>query len=318
MSPRLEFLCERLYMDFMQGFFPTLKVKQAVYTRVEASAPWGFDFIPYRHTKFGIVTEGFCYLDLKDGLVPVRLEAGNCYLLTRGDAFRLRDARLSPTIDFEDALQYLNGRLLCYGGGGEKTTVVGGRFIFANNTYPSVLDLLPPLIHFKVSDKELKALEATIELLANETNQPSLGSSLMVDRLADIFFIQSLRAYWLSEPQREVGWLGAVADEKLSVVLGLMHKEPDNDWTLAKLASNVGMSRAVFSARFKEKVGLSPIAYLTRYRLHHAQQLLRQSSLSVARIAEKVGYMSEAAFNKAFRRELGVPPGEFRRNLNNV
>lgn len=298
----------------MQEFFPTFSVKQTVYTRVEVSAPWGFDFIPYRHTKFGIVTEGACYIDLKDGQAPVRLEAGHCYLLTRGDAFRLRDAKLSPTINFEDALQYLNGRLLCYGGGGEKTTVVGGRFIFANNTCPPVLDLLPPLIHFKVNDKELKALEATIELLANETNHPSLGSNLMVDKLADIFFIQSLRAYWLSEPQREVGWLGAVADEKLSVALGLMHKEPDRAWTLAQLASKAGMSRAVFSARFKEKVGFPPMVYLTRYRLYRAQQLLRQSSLSVGQIAEKVGYLSESAFNKAFSRGLGMPPGEFRRS----
>ncbi len=305
-------------MELLQGVFPTLKIKEAAYTRVEASAPWGFDFIPYRHTKFGIVTEGLCHIDLNNGEAPIQLERGSCYLLTRGDAFRLRDAQLSNTINFENALQHLQGRHLCCGGGGEQTTIVGGRFIFANNSYPAVLDLLPPLIHFKVGDNELKALESTIELLGNETARPSLGSNIMVDRLADLFFIQSLRAYWRADSQREVGWLGIVADEKLSRALAAMHKEPDSPWTLERLASHAGMSRAVFAARFKEKLGIAPIAYLTRYRLEQAQQLLQQPALSIAQISAKVGYSSEAAFNKAFRRALGIPPGAFRRQLTDL
>lgn len=302
-------------MELLQDLFPSLAVKQAVYTRVEASAPWGFDFIPYHHTKFGIVTEGVCHLDLKDGVAPLRLERGHCYLLTRGDAFRLRDAHLSATVDFEDVLHRLNGRLLCYGGGGERSTIVGGRFIFASDNYPPLFDLLPPLMHFKVNDKELGALIATLELLAHETGQPSLGSSGMVERLADIFFIQSLRAYWLAESAREAGWLGAVADERLSRALARMHKAPAHDWSVAGLASDVGMSRAVFAARFKEKVGIAPMTYLTRYRLHHARRLLQQTTLSIAQIAEKAGYGSEAAFSKAFRREFETPPGALRRHL---
>ncbi len=301
-------------MDSLQTFFPTLQVKQAVYTRVEVSAPWGFDFMPYRHTKFGIVTQGACYFDLNDGEAPIKLEQGCCYLLTRGDAFRLRDTSLSATIDFADALQYLDGRLLRYGGGGEQTTLVGGRFIFAGNSYPPVLDLLPPLIHFKVSDKELGALVATIELLANETDQPSLGSAMMVDRLADIFFIQTLRAYWLSDAQRGVGWLGAVADDKLVCAIRLIHQQFQREWSVAGLAKQAGMSRAVFSARFTEKLGTSPMAYLTRYRLYQAQQRLHKPGASMAQIAAEVGYSSEAAFSKAFKRELGIAPGAYRRN----
>ena len=305
-------------MDLLTDFLPRLSVRQAVYTRVEASAPWGFDFIPYHHTKFGIVTEGECFIDLKNGQAPINLQQGSCYLLTRGDAFRLRDKDLSDTINFEDALNFLNGRVLSYGGGGNSTVVVGGRFIFATNTYPPVLDLLPPLIHFKVNPTELQALEATIKLLANETTSPTLGSSMMVDRLADIFFIQSLRAYLLSDEQREIGWLGAVADEKLSAALRLMHNHSDKTWTIAAIAEEVGMSRAVFAARFKEKLAISPMSYLTRYRLNKAQLLLQQTSNSIARVALEVGYDSEAAFNKAFKRELGIPPGEFRKSAGNV
>ncbi len=207
-------------MELLQEALPSLKIKEAAYTRVEASAPWGLDFIPYHHTKFGIVSEGVCHIDLKNGEPPVRLARGSCYLLTRGDAFRLRDAALSHTTPFEHALQHLQGRLLRWGGDGDKTTIIGGRFVFASNRYPHLLDLLPPLIHFTVSEQELRGLVSTIELLGNETSHPSSGSNIMVDRLADLFFIQSLRAYWRSDAQQQVGWIGAVADEKLSRTLG--------------------------------------------------------------------------------------------------
>ena len=300
-------------MDLIADFLPRLSVKEAVYTKVEAGMPWGLDFIPYHHTKFGIVTRGECYIDLKDSQTPAHLKQGSCYLLTRGDAFRLRDKELNDTIKFEDALQHLDGRNLRCGGNGESTIVIGGRFIFANNHYPPILDLLPPLIHFNVEPQELQALEATIKLLANETSNPTLGSSAMVDRLADIFFIQSLRAYLLAEKQRDVGWLGGVADEKLSAAIRLIHNHSEQRWTIASLAAEAGMSRAVFAARFKEKLGTSPMSYLTRYRLNKAQELLEKTSMSIAKVALEVGYESEAAFNKAFKRVQGVPPGEFRR-----
>lgn len=302
-------------MELQYDLFPALHVKQAVYTRVEGFAPWGVDLIAYRHTKFGIVTEGECFIDLKDGNPPAKLTRGTCYLLPRGDAFRLRDRLDSGTEDFEHALQRLVGRDLRVGANGERTVVIGGRFIFANDRYPSILDLLPPLIHFKVSDAELRALESTVAMLANETTTPSLGSTMMVDRLADIFFIQSLRAYLLSANQRDVGWIGAVTDDKLSAAIRVIHNECEKAWTIERLAEKVGMSRAVFAARFKNTVGIAPMAYLTRYRLQQAQHLLSKTPLSLAQIALKVGYDSEAAFNKAFKRELGVPPGMFRKSV---
>jgi len=300
-------------MDSLQSLFPSLKVAKAVYTRVELKAPWGLDFIPYRHTKFGIVTEGVCYVDLKDGNAPVRLEQGSCYLLTRGDAFRLRDEQLSATVDFESVLDRLEGRLLRYGGTGEPCTIVGGRFIFADHSYPPLLDLLPPLIHFKVDERELNALVATIELLANETTQPGLGSNVMIDRLADIFFIQTLRGYWLSESHRQVGWLGAAADDRLASVVHAIHYDYQRAWSVVELAKQAGMSRAVFAEKFKQTLGVSPMAYLTRYRLYQAQQQLDKTTASIAQIADAVGYGSEAALTKAFKRELGVTPGALRK-----
>lgn len=300
-------------MEPLLNFFPELNLKQAVYTRVEARAPWGLDLIAYHHIKFGVVMEGEFYIDLKDGNDAVRLTRGSCYLLPRGDAFRMRDKLSTPTVDFEEVLKKLDGRLLRHGeGDGALTTVIGGRFIFVDDLYPPILDLLPSLIHFKVSDEELNAMEATLRLLATETTSPSLGSPLMVDRLAEIFFIQSLRAFVFADDQRDFGWLGAMAHPKLGVALQLMHRQNHQPWTISSLAQHVGMSRSVFAAKFKEKIGASPMSYLTRCRMHKARQLLRNPTLSIEQVALSVGYDSEAAFSKAFKRELGVPPGRFR------
>lgn len=301
-------------MEPLLDFFPKLSLKQAVYTRVEARAPWGLDLMAYRHTKFGVVIEGECYIDLKDGLEALRLSRGSCYLLPRGDAFRIRDKPSSAAADFEQALKNLNGRILRHGNNGELTTIIGGRFIFADDIYPPALDLLPSLIHFKVSEDELISMEATLRLLASETTSPSLGSSLMVDRLAEIFFIQALRAYIFSDNQRNFGWIGAMAHPKLGTALRLMHNNNAHPWTISDLARQVGMSRSVFAARFKEKVGASPMSYLTRCRIHKAQQLLRNPSLSIEQVAISVGYDSEAAFSKAFKRQTGVPPGRYRQS----
>lgn len=299
-------------MDGLENFLPRLRVRNAAYTRVVACAPWGLDLIAYHHTKFGIVTEGNCYIDIKDGAAPVKLTRGSCYLLPRGNAFRVRDAIGSATDEFEDALKHLEGRTLRWGGNGERTTLIGGRFIFFDDNYPLALDLLPPLIHFKVNEQELAALESTMRLLENEVVSPSVGSASMLDRLADIFFIQTLRAYLLDTEAREVGWIGALADEKLGAAIRLIHTKTDHPWTIESLADHAGMSRSVFAARFKSKLGTSPITYLTRHRLQQAQELLRNSSMSIAQIAAKVGYDSESAFNKAFKRELGSPPAAWR------
>ncbi len=299
-------------MDGLENFLPRFRVRRAAYTRVEGRAPWGLDLIAYHHTKFGIVTEGACFIDLKDGAAPVKLVKGSCYLLSRGSAFRIRHTADAEADDFEAALKHLDGRTLRWGGEGARTTVIGGRFIFADDSYPLLLDLLPPLVHFKVSEQELTALESTMQLLENEVVAPSVGSASMLDRLADIFFIQTLRACLLNTPARDTGWIGALADEKLGAAIRLIHTRTAHPWTLESLASEAGMSRSVFAARFKHKLGTSPIIYLTRHRLNQAQELLRNSSMSIAQVAAKVGYDSESAFNKAFKRELGAPPAAWR------
>ncbi|HXU92255.1 MAG TPA: AraC family transcriptional regulator [Gallionella sp.] len=300
-------------MDGLENLLPGLRVKKAAYTCVEGHAPWGLDLDAYLHTKFGIVTEGCCHIDIKDGAAPVKLEKGGCYLLPRGNAFRIRDTAEGRTEKFEEAIARLEGRTLRCGKNGERTTVLGGRFIFADERYPLVLDLLPPLICFKVNDAELAALQATLHLLEKEVTAPSLGARAMLDSLANIFFVQTLRTYLLGKRERDTGWAGLLADERLGKAIRLMHGESHKPWTLASLAAQIGMSRSALAAHFRNKLGISPIAYLTRHRIQQAKALLLQPSPpGIARIAARVGYESEAAFNKAFKRELGLPPSAWR------
>ena len=299
-------------MDPLTDLLPAMRVHSAVYTRVDASAPWGIDFIPYHHVKFGIVLQGSGWINVAGDPTPVALHAGDCYLLPRGCAFTLRDQLDSPTQNFEELLCQIEGRTLHYGGGGELTTIIGGRFIFTDPRYPALLDVLPELVHFKVTAEELTALQSTIQLLAAEIAAPVLGSSRMLDRLADIFFVQTLRAYLGSGNGRDVRWFGAAADHQIGTALRVLHEQPTHSWTVEALAAKVNMSRSAFALRFKKFVGDAPMEYLAHCRIQKATRLLRESALPISQIAEVVGYDSEASFNKAFKRRTGMPPGRFR------
>lgn len=238
---------------------------------------------------------------------------GSCYLLPRGNAFRIRHTADGGTVKFEEVYKQIEGRTLRCGNEGERTTVLGGQFIFTDDRYPLVLDLLPPLICFNVSEPELASLQSTLQLLENEITKPAPGTSTMLDSLADIFFIQTLRAYLLNDNTRNTGWTGVLSDERLGKAIRLIHTQSEKPWTIIALADHVGMSRSAFTARFKDKLGIAPIAYLTRHRMSLAQELLRHpAAIGIAQVTVKVGYASEAAFNKAFKRETGMPPALWR------
>ncbi len=299
-------------MDPLSDFLPAMRVQAAAYTRVEATAPWGVDFDAYHHTKFGIILQGECLISVEGATESIALSAGSCYLLPRGNPFTLRDSHDTPLVNFEQLLHLLEGRLLRFGGSGQLMQMIGGRFIFAEGRMPPLLNILPTLVHFKVSDTELPAMQATMQLLAAEAQAPGLGSQRMIDRIAEIFFLQTLRAYINADGVKNVTWLGAVADQQIAKALRLLHEHPDQAWNVESLAKRVGMSRSVFAQRFKGVIGEAPMEYLTRCRIHKATRLLQESNMSIGQIANVIGYESNASFNKAFKRRLGVSPGSYR------
>ena len=299
-------------MDPLSDFLPAMRVQAAAYTRLEATAPWGLDFDAYHHTKFGIILQGECLISVEDAKESIALSAASCYLLPRGNPFTLRDRHDTPLVNFEDMLPLLEGRLLRFGGGGQLMVMMGGRFIFAEGRTPPLLNILPSLVHFKVSDEELLALQATMQLLATEAQAPGLGSQRMIDRIAEIFFLQTLRAYIHTDSHENVVWLGAVADSQIANALSVLHEQSNYPWSVESLAKQVGMSRSVFAQRFKNVVGEAPMEYLTRCRIHKASRLLLESNMSISEIAHLAGYESDVSFNKAFKKRLGVSPGKYR------
>jgi transcriptional regulator GlxA family with amidase domain len=158
-------------------------------------------------------------------------------------------------------------------------------------------------------------LQATLDLLALETSEEAIGAGIVTRRLAEIIFVQAIRTYIRTIGFQKTGWLAALADPKLGAALRAMHGQIDRGWTVDELASIAGMSRSAFADAFRERVGETPHAYLTQWRMYKAGCLLRAGRVPLAQAAKAVGYQTDGAFNRIFRRHYGVTPAAYRRAL---
>ena len=158
-------------------------------------------------------------------------------------------------------------------------------------------------------------LEPTLKFIAWEVASGKPGAHTVVSRLADVLFIQIVRGYLANLPEDAIGWLGALKDQQIGSALSLIHQNPERDWTVLALAEQVAMSRSAFAARFARLVGEPPLHYLTRWRMQLAARLLADGASKVAAVSEEVGYASEAAFSRTFKRIAGVAPALWRKQL---
>jgi transcriptional regulator GlxA family with amidase domain len=166
-------------------------------------------------------------------------------------------------------------------------------------------------VHIR-SDDRGQWLENSIQFAVSEAASAHPGGDAVLSRLSEVLFVETLRRYIDHLPKEQKGWLSGVRDSEVGKTLALMHRDPARQWTIAELAKEVGTSRSVLAARFRHYLGEPPMSYLTRWRLMLATRLLTTSNASVAEVAMEVGYESEPAFNRAFKREFGVPPARFR------
>lgn len=299
-------------MDPLDDVFEAMRVRSALYARLEARAPWGLSLAGGESARFGLVVRGSCLLEVKGQAQAVPLAAGDCYVLAHGTPYVLRDKPRTPTVSCASVVRDRVGGVVELGGGGTPATVLCGWFHFDQAAARPLLDLLPVLLHVRMDQARVQALQGTLQLLAMETGEPGLGSSLVVSRLADIVFVQAVRAHVASAPPGQAGWLGALADERIGGALRAMHKDLARPWTVDALAGTAMLSRSAFALRFRQQVGQSPLEYLTRWRMFKAAGLLRQPGRGLAEVAGAVGYESDAAFSKAFKRETGLAPGAWR------
>lgn len=304
-------------MDVLTDVLQTVRVSAMCYGQVELTAPWGLRAEQAEDAIFHVVLRGSCVLEVDgvDGVVG--LSSGDVFALPDGTAHVLRDCPTTPARPIAEMFAEPpadGGRVRAYGGGGAASTLVCGCFRFEDRRNNPLLSVLPPLVLIRGRDgRAVDWLEPTLRFIAAEADSDRPGAQTVISRLADILFIQLVRAHLASASEAERGWLKALAEPQIGAALSLIHHDPAHAWTVASLAQRVGMSRSTFAGRFTELVGEPPLHYVTRWRMQKAAGLLREGRATLADIADRVGYESEAAFSKAFKRWMGSAPGAYRK-----
>jgi AraC-like DNA-binding protein len=300
-------------MDPLDDAFSAMRVRESLYARLDASAPWAVRFREGKAARFGLVIAGSCWLTTDAPAKSIPLAPGDCYVILDGSTYTLGDHPRSTPQNCFDVVPKLVDGAVSIGGGGAAATVVTGWFVYDELGARPLTALLPRVLLTRVDGYRTDILKATLELLAKETERPGIGSGVVVSGLADILFVQAIRSHLNNASEDEVGWLAALSDRRIGAAMRALHGKPADPWTVEKLATLSNMSRSAFAARFKARLGEAPLEYLTRWRMFRAGVLLRHTERSLAEIAHDVGYESDAALSKAFHRIVGMAPGAFRK-----
>lgn len=315
-------------MDALSETLASVRVTAAVFTNAEFTEPWGFmsppaqQLIPVlspateRMVIFHLITDGRARVRL-EGFGEIDLQGGDILVVPHGDRHAVLNGSPAALIDAGAELaQYWMGDLSSprMGGGGAPTRLVCGYFGFERHAEKMFLAGLPPLVTVNLRHDASGAwLESSIRHLVSETVSRTPGGAALLSKMAEALFIETLRRYAAQLPPEETGWLAGVRDPIVGAALAVMHRRPCEPWTVADLAREVGASRAVLAERFVQFLGEPPLTYLTRWRLLLAARNLKTSRATVLQVASDIGYESEAAFNRAFKREFGLPPAQYRR-----
>ncbi len=318
-------------MDVLSEVLKAVKLNGALFFNAEFSAPWcinssqSIDLTPYLSPGAGhliiyhFLTEGRAYAKLPDGRRQ-ELTAGDIVIFPHGDSHWLGNGSPEKPVDALRAFgKHLKEGLkpVRFGGGGELTRFVCGFLACEPRLSNVFLAGLPRMLIVHVA-KEASGqwLEHSIRFSVNEVSGSYAGSSLVLAKLSEVLFVETLRRYIDALPPGQTGWLAGARDPLISQALPLLHKEPAHPWTISNLARRIGLSRTRFAARFRHFLGESPMAYLAQWRLRLGAEILQSTEDSVAQVAAAVGYGSEAAFNRAFKRGFACPPAQFRRRRN--
>jgi AraC family transcriptional regulator, alkane utilization regulator len=332
-------------MDVLSEVLRVIRLSGGIHLHAEFTQPWailasGRGFAARRNlsaecvTAFHVCVAGRCWVRCGD-LPPTMVEAGDVIVFPRGDDHVMAsDLALTP-VPMKDIYPRPiadDVTFLRHGGGGEPARFICG-FLHSDHQFGPLFESMPPLVCVRARDggfcfeaitqsgqtlhpiarHEADWWDASLRFLVNEVMAPQPGNRAVLARLPESLFVAILRCLLRRAADDNRGWLAGLNDAQVGRALAMLHAEPARPWTVEELAQRVAMSRAAFAARFVELVGDPPMQYLTAWRMHLARNLLREGRLSIAEIASRVGYESEAAFNRAFRRAVGTPPAAWRR-----
>jgi AraC-like DNA-binding protein len=308
----------RFQEDVLADLLQWIHMRSTLYCRANMSAPWGFRVSHREVASFHIVTGGACWLTVEGFDRPVQVSEGDLVILPHGHAHTMTDHPTSPVTRLEDLVpkQPLgrDGIFYSVGQGATTTLVCGGLQLEDQHTNP-LLSLLPACMHVQSQPEHSHAwLPALVDLVKSEVSRNRPASEAVILRLSEILFIQAVRSCLSVAAGSDTNWFRALTDPQIGQSLLLILRQPGEPWSVTSLASHVGLSRSAFSARFRQLVGEPPMQYLTRARLAKAATALRNGPATLVEIAHSIGYDSEVAFSKAFKRSFGMAPGAYRQN----
>ncbi len=314
-------------MDALSETLRVVRLVGAIFLHGRFTAPWCYQS-PHadaaaplleptaeRVVIFHMITEGECWVEL-DGQAPVQLQAGDAVIFPQGHAHRMSSQPGLPPASGArlDAVLARRPRLLAYGGGGATCRLVCGYLACDARLARLLLAGLPPLVKVSVRGSSAGVwLEASLRYALAEARSPRPGGAGVLAKLAEVLFIEVLRLYMNGQDAGRTGWLAGVNDRIVGAALRALHAQPAKAWTLESLAREAATSRSVLAERFQALVGSAPMQYLAQWRMLMATHLLVRSNAPLAHIAQAVGYQTDTAFSRAFRREFGAPPATWRR-----
>ena len=315
-------------MDALSEILRVVRLDSAIYFNAELSEPWCLASPEARTLApvlaggaahviiYHLLCEGAAYVQVQDG-ERVALSPGDIVTFPHGDGHLLGSGPSVAPVDVASALPGVLEKgleLLHLGGGGAPSRFICGFLACDPQLSQTFLGGLPALIRVNIRDDPSgQWLENSLAFSVAQAANREAGASAMLTRLSEAVFVETLRRYVRQLPEGHTGWLAGARDAAVGKALTLLHRRHADPWTVASLAREVGLSRTVLAERFRHFIGQSPMAYLTRWRLLLGSRALTTTSQSVAEVASEAGYESEAAFNRAFKREYGLPPARYRR-----
>lgn len=309
--------------DALSDVLARIRFESTIFSVAEMDAPWGVASSAMDSGIFHAFVQGDGWIRVEGSTEHIRLRQGDVVFLPRGDSHELYDDPGTPSTAIQTLAKNTSGPVgnLTIVGEGVHTSIICGRFSFASSEAHPLLASLPAFLHYQPEqDRSSEWVASTLSLIVREltpaavTDSGQPGSETVIMRLTDVLLVHALRYYIENLDGGQQGWLAGLGDAQVAGALDMVHGSPDVKWTAGELARRVGMSRSAFFVRFTDLVGEPPHAYLTRWRMHLASLELCDGSNSMSSIAGHVGYATEAAFSKAFKRFFGTPPAQYRRS----
>lgn len=317
-------------MDAFSEVLKALRLESGIFLEAEFTAPWCIDSAPGKDDVqqilpgaehvviYHLLVEGACRASLPGDGAGIDLAAGDLLMFPHGDEHLLgSDLARTPVPAARLAQPSPQGGLarITFGGGGARARFVCGYLACDVRLCRPMLGALPRMVRVPLGDRAGASwILGTIQRAAEESRAPRAGTEAVLTKLSELLFVEAIRCYIESIPEDQRSWLAGLRDPQVSRALRLLHGDPGRPWTVDDLGREAGISRSALAERFAQLIGEPPMQYLTRWRLALAARSLRESNEPILRIAGDVGYESEAAFNRAFKREFGMPPATWRRH----